>query len=374
MRFFYVFPINRNKVFFSSYEGAQFSCNPKYVFEYLRKEKPNLDYVYEYNDLENPPKGLKGVKLVKHNSFQYFKELLTSRVVITNSGVSGKIPIRKSQVNINTWHAGGAYKKQGKDIDSKINGANSVQIDYSSMQTDYFITCCKAQEDVMFSSLGIAYSKMKRFGMARNDIFFKSQIEKSKIINKVRKKFAISEDQKVVLYAPTYRGGLGNTTGINGENLDPQRLIDTLEKQFGGSWILMYRGHYHSNSPFLKGKIMDGSKYPDMQELLLLSDILITDYSSSIWDYSYMDKPCFLFTPDIKKYEGERDFYCPISKWPYPYAQSNDELESIIIGYQQSDQMKKNNLHHKELGDYQGAAASKLLSDFVLTHINRRIK
>ena len=117
----HVFPVDRNKVFFSAYEGKQIACNPKALFLYMKKR--GLDegkrIIWEYNGSSTAMKK-RHITTCRHNSLSYFYHIMTSRFVITNSGVTASIPLRKGQICVNTWHAGGAFKKFGADISGEM--------------------------------------------------------------------------------------------------------------------------------------------------------------------------------------------------------------------------------------------------------------
>jgi CDP-glycerol glycerophosphotransferase len=105
--------------------------------------------------------------------------------------------------------------------------------------------------------------------------------------------------------------------------------------------------------------VIDVSDYPDMQDLLCAVDVLITDYSSSIWDFSFTHKPCFLYAPDLEEYKSNRDFYTPIEEWPFPLAKTNQELIENIKNFDSKEYIGKVNKHHKELGSYETGHATE---------------
>lgn len=370
LRVFYIFPVNSKKIYFSSYEGKQFSCNPKYIFLKLKDlKKSELNYVYEYNGRNLPVELQKEIKIVKHNSFQYIVEIMTSKVIITNSGLTPKIPLRKSQILINTWHGGGAYKKSGKDLDREKNGSGKYYIELSERQTSYFLTNSQQFTQIIHSALGIELTKMINSGSPRNDLFFscdkKNHIHKAAIQSALN----LKNNSKLVLYAPTYRGKVGNVEKDPYESLDILLLLNTLHNKFGGTWMLLYRGHYFNPVSIHNNGSIDVSTYPDMQQLLCVIDVLITDYSSSIWDFSFTDKPAFLFVPDLEAYINDRDFYVPIDQWPYNYARNNLELQDIIQQYDPILQKQKNKKHHEMFKSYETGKATEMVVDLVLQNI-----
>ena len=102
-----------------------------------------------------------------------------------------------------------------------------------------------------------------------------------------------------------------------------------------------------------------------MQELLAVSDALITDYSSSIWDYSFTYKPCFLYCYDLASYKSERDFYIPIENWGFPIAENNSQLMNGILKFSYDLYLEKMKNHHKELGSYENGTATSTICDLI---------
>lgn len=370
LKVLYVFPVDKKKIFFSSYEGAQYSCNPRYLYEYFRaKTGNNLKYVYEYNGAKLPGELQQGVLVVRHNTFRYFREVMTAGVLVTNSGITAKIPLRKSQLHLNTWHGGGAYKKVGLDTSSDMNGSGSLFIKLSQRQTGAFLTSSRRFTEVMESATGLAPEKFKPFGMPRNDLLFRKPNRKKD--REIRQKYGLDPEEKLVLYAPTYRGRAGYREDTCGNGLDAAMVPDALKKRFGGRWRLLYRGHYFQHTSSESSGWTDVSDYPDMQELLAVVDVLITDYSSTVWDFSLTDKPGFLFVPDLEVYKKERSFYTPVEEWPYPAAVTNEALCQEILAYDEEGQRKRSRKHQKDFGSYEKGTATEQTAAFLLEHLGR---
>jgi CDP-glycerol glycerophosphotransferase len=321
-------------------------------------------YVWEYNANDR-----KDVKTVKHNSLKYIYHIMTSRVLISNTGISAVFPLRKSQMVINTWHGSGAYKKVGKDIDSKVNGTSDFRIRLSNKNLTYFVSGCRKFSEVMSGALGLDIDKFLPIGMPRNDLLIDSSSNAQK--DYLKEKIGIEKNYKIVLYAPTFRGATGNPDADN-FNLNIESLLVALSTRFGGEWVFAYRCHYSIKSQFKitdKQKSIDLSDYDDMQELLLIADFLISDYSSVVWDYSFTNKPCILYCYDIKRYEGERDFYVPIKQWGFPIAETKDELVNIILNFDNKIYAINMNNHHDNLGSYESGEATKKLCNLIVDNI-----
>ena len=359
-KLFWIVPLKSNKIFFSSYEGKQYACNPKAVYEELKNEKKSYCYIWEYNSYSIPDELKQNVTIVKHNSLSYFFHLLTAKYIITNSGISAAISLRKKQVCVNTWHGGGAYKKVGAVVDEKINGTDCKELAIMAKQTSYFLSSSREFTNVMEKSTFISQNKFLNIGMPRNDIFF-LPLKMEILRKKVRDYYNLSDDKKVVLFAPTYRGKSGN---MHYSTLIPDidNLTKALKNKFGGEWMVLYRSHYYKTTVENNPLVIDVSEYQDMQELLCLADVLITDYSSCIWDYSLIFRQCFLFVPDLEEYENERGgFYTQISSWPGIICKNDEELANKIFCYNRTEYIQKVESHHSSLVSYDKGTATKQL-------------
>ena len=358
IKLFYLFPINRRKVFFSSFEGKSMACNPKYIYNRLIKQHGDrLIYIWEFNGSQP-----KEVKTVRHNSLGYIYHIMTAKAIITNTGISAVFPLRNKQVCINTWHGSGAYKKVGRDIDAKINGTSDYMMKLSNKSTDYFISGCQKFTEVMSNAIMLEKEKFLPIGMPRNDFLVAGD---GYDIEEIKRKANIPNGKKIVLYAPTFRGTTGQAVN-EALKMDVQRVLSALSSRFGGEWIFAYRCHYHVKSAFAnEPNNIDLSQFEDMQELLAVSDVLISDYSSSIWDYSFTYKPCFLFCYDLVNYEKERDFYVPIEKWGFPIALNNEELIQSILGFDEKKYVEDMTNHHSDLGSYESGNATKDICDLL---------
>lgn len=352
MKVFFIFPIRRDRVMFTAYSGKQFSCNPKYIFEEMRSQEIDFEPIWAFSDLsqiENKPNS----KIVKYKSFEYIYYVLTSRVVVENFESWSLLPARKGQDVINTWHGGGAYKKVGVDR-KDARSFNDKLLKYKNNRITLYLSSGEAFTKMTIRDSFNYSGEVASVGMPRNDIFFK---ENELVKNNIRKKLGL-DDQKVLIVAPTFR-----TKSINDmTDLDFDKLITVLINKFGGEWVVLFRSHYYEKiqERDFTTSVIDVSRYPDMQELLLISDILITDYSSSMWDFSLKQGPVFLYSTDLEKYnKDEREFYTPIESWPFSYSSSFTRLNSTIdnfdLSYYKDSVMK----HHQDLGSFEKGDASQ---------------
>ena len=172
-------------------------------------------------------------------------------------------------------------------------------------------------------------------GLPRNDIFFNRTEE---FIAGIRKKLNVPPDNKIIMYAPTFRDNPAILADVY--KFNAAKLTETLKKKFGGKWTLLIRLHPNvawvnlSNNIFGNAEnIINVTKYPDMQELLVVSDVLISDYSSSIYDFMILHKPVFIFAKDFDSYPKERGFKQLYFDLPYKINRTEDELLDCIKNF-----------------------------------------
>jgi len=362
---FYIFPINKKKIFFLTLKYGRFFCNPKYILIDLYEKVPELKYFWG-SDLKSPELSkYSNVKVVKRRSLFLVYHILTAKVVIHNTHLRSFLPFRNEQIMINTWHGGGAYKRVGSEVELRLLESEGFwrkkqkRRSFLIQKTSYFISSSKVFSDAIHEDLNIPYNKFLPIGMPRNDLFFRNNKD---FISLLKKKMNISLDIGIILYAPTYRGIHSFLESQEIIKLDIDKVRNTLKRKFKKDFLFLFKGHPSFQRVNLYcDETIDVSSYVDMQELLLIADVLITDYSSSIWDFSLTKKPGFLFTPDLDQYKEERRFYTPIEEWPYPFARTNEELCDNIMNFDQSKQEAKIKKHHEDLGSYeQGTATQKV--------------
>lgn len=364
---FWFFPIKHNCIIFETYSGKQISCNPLYIYRYLKVHYPDMKLIWA---VKKKIKSTECDQYIIYNSFQYWYYLLTAKAFITNNTPQGYLPFRKTQLTISTWHGGGAYKKIGVSISqSKYMYKTGEMI---AANTSHVISSCKAFENAFNQGYLIDYSKYLKTGMPRNDIFF-DQNKMHKTSNKVRINLGIHKDDFIVLYAPTWRKSFKNP--IFDFVLDCNRLTTAIKHKYAiDNIVLLFRGHHLLNKLLEEQlivfpKILNVSSYPDMQELLCSADMLISDYSSTVWDYSFTYRPCFLFVPDLQEYKNDQGYYTPIEEWGFPMAESNEELVNKIQNFDANNYRQSMELHHKKLGSYENGKATQLFCEFLMKEI-----
>ena len=352
---FYIFPVRKNRILFSSYEGLSYTCNPKYIFQDLYDHYGNkLQYIWCLNDPSLlPERYVKNVHTVKFLSLKYLYYLLTSKVIISNLGIEPFVPKRKSQIFINTWHGGGAYKKVNSDL-AVFSKAQSFYVrklrEIRRRETDLFISSSEAFTNVASKDFHIDIESFVNTGMPRNDILINcDQNNINRIRNSISELYNLPAHALWILYAPTFRGTYREQQHIDNQIVNP--IVErAFADKFGKEVVILNRAHISKDKSSLElpDSCIDVTSYSDMQELLLACDVLVTDYSSSVWDFSMTGKPGFLFVPDLETYLKTIGFYTPLDKWPFPYAKSINELCDLIKNYNPKEANDKI-LYHKNL-------------------------
>lgn len=365
LRIFYLIPLKK-RIVFEAFSGKQITCNPYYIYCYMQKQYPNYEYIWCYNK-----KGEKTIHCVPKNSFKYIYYLLTSAVYITNDTIPQYIPFRKKQMVINTWHGGGSYKRVGTELGEKCNWYNRLNLKRTSQSTTYFLSSSEVFTEAAPKSFLIPSEKILPIGMPRNDIFFNQQ-QMEEANRKVRSLYNIPVESFIVLYAPTFRA----TDFI--PQPDFTSITKAIKKRFKTKHVyFLLRAHHRMCSLYTDKQkescIINVSSYPYMQELLCTADILISDYSSCIWDYSFTFKPCILYVPDLSQYQSDRDFHKPIETWGFPIAQTNEEIINIIQNFDNPSFKKNMENHHSTLKSYEKGKATKLISQQIILHLNHYV-
>ena len=368
-------------VLFNSF-GGQYNDNPKYISEMLHKHAPQVT-IYWTKSNKGRDTFPDYAKIVEMGSGEYQKLVNTAAVVVDNhtglrSNICKKNKLatcfllwltnkkKRGQLNISTWH-GTPLKKIGMDEPGNRNSC------FYFCSTDYMLSGCSYTSIALRSAFGKDL-KIKEYGTPRNDLLFKDNVSKDEL----KRKLGIPLNKKVLIYAPTFR----NNPDISGfrqmESIDYLLLLRELEHKFGGEWCFVFRVHNLvldklNNTQLIKygDSIINGNLHDDMAEYLFCSDLLLTDYSGSLFDFSLTKRICILYTPDLEEYaNNERGFYMPISKLPFPIAKNFDEVIDAIRSFDE----KKYKL---EIDDFlkllenkeDGHASERVVSD-ILSFLN----
>ncbi|MCR5047387.1 MAG: CDP-glycerol glycerophosphotransferase family protein [Saccharofermentans sp.] len=304
-------------ILFNSYAGRKFDDSPKAIFDVMKNDHRFSDYriVWAFHN----PEKYDGINKIKTDGLKYFVTALKARVWVTNSSVERGLNFTgKNTLYFNTWH-GTPMKKMGTDIDK----ANTSFGSKGKNHTDIMMSQGRFETDIFSRAFGISKDKFLEAGLPRNDILADHSDEYR---SQIRRNLGIEAGKAVILYAPTFREyekdenyGVVMAPPID-LNLWQESLPDC---------VLLMRAHYEVS------KVMDikdnefvrnVTSYPDINDLYIAADILISDYSSVFFDYSITGKPMLHFTYDYDKYSSKRGMYFDIRD----YINGADSQEGVI--------------------------------------------
>lgn len=324
-KIFSLFPIDNKKIVVSNYNGKGYGDNPKYIIDFIinnHKNKYKIVWlVNEIKDLDFPSDVIK----IKNESLRAIYELSTAKIWIDNTTKRFSPPKRKKQFYIQTWHAGIGMKKVG--IETKnVDKAYLKSVKKDNRKIDAFISNCKYRTEIYRNSF-MYTGKIIEQGIPRNDFLVNNSYDIKKIKSNLK-----LDDEKIILYAPTYR----KDSIVETYSLDLERMKRVFENKFGTKCVVLVKLHPYISSfsyNFDNKNILNVSKYSDIMELLAISDVVISDYSSLIFDYSITRKPVYLFVPDLDDYIKKEGLNFKMEELPFIYAKTNDELEEAIINF-----------------------------------------
>ncbi|ONI37913.1 hypothetical protein AN639_06775 [Candidatus Epulonipiscium fishelsonii] len=359
---YYFYPVKNNKIVVSNYAGKGYGDSGKYIVEEIRKRNLLVDVVWIVDKNESDKIELPNfIRKVNYGSLKHIYEMSTAKINIDNCRKYIDFNKKSEQVYINTMHSMLPLKKVERDAENNLSKSYIKWAKRDSKKIDYMVSSSKFKTKLIKKSYWYD-GKVLNIGLPRNDVLYK---DTNSIKITVAKNLNISEDKKILLYAPTFR----NDTNLGTYNLDYNMLLDTLRKKYDTSWTILIRLHHNISSKNEELKtsdnIIDVTNYEDMQELLIYADILITDYSSCMFDFSLMKKPVFLFAPDIKEYTQERGFYMNLNELPYPIAQTNMQLKNMINDFKSYKYKNDLIIFNKKVGLYKGGYSSKKIVDLI---------
>lgn len=331
-------PVRKKTILFASYGGRNFDDSSKSLYDTICNDSFFDDYTliwaFVNPDDYDIPRGIK----IKIDTPAFFKALIYSKVWISNSGMDRNIDLNlKRTIKIETFH-GIPLKKLGCDQNSGILGNHTVKGPLDSKT----IRCANSEYDreIFERIFNASKDAFLMCGLPRNDELYKYTDEDKK---RIKENLKLADDKKVILYMPTYREYLMNEK--NEIYIKPPINLDYWEKELGDDYIVLFRAHYAVNASLgLKESsfIRDVSRYSSVNELYCVADLLITDYSSSFFDYSILEKPMFCFAYDKEEYEEKRGLYLKLEETlPCRINKTEKELIDDIKSINYEDAVRK---------------------------------
>jgi CDP-glycerol glycerophosphotransferase (TagB/SpsB family) len=298
-----LFPINHNKFAFASFRSNHLDGNLHYIYNELKNTNKNYTFVFLFGKYRNN-NPINHLMYMAHMIRAIF-HLATSRYFFIDDYY---LPVylvnpRKGTDIIQLWHAAGAFKKFGHSTVGKPFGPSVEYIKHINIHSNYNKVFVSTDEVIPFyqEAFGMSPKDIYAMGLPRTDYFFETQ-KHLMVKNRFFKEFPELKNKKLVLYAPTFRG-----KGSLNEVLD----FKVLKKILGDEYAVIVHLHPYmsENIDNIRGFVYHINNKYSIEEILILTDILITDYSSIIFDYSILSRPIAFYAKDLEAYRKERDFY-----------------------------------------------------------------
>ena len=320
--------INPRKVVFESFEGRGYNDNPRYISEKLHELCPEAEIVWIFRpETIQTVQAPDYVKRILPLSWSGLREQATARFWVDNFRRTANLYLDpEKQFYINTWHGDRGFKRVGDDNDKLIKTPVmrmekhcSMMIAGSEFGANNYRTAFHMTGEILMD------------GCPRNDLLLRNDPAQAA---EIRGRLGIAPETGILMYAPTYRDNRNRDRARQDATLDIPRTLDFLESHTGRRWVCLCRTHYLSFGMNVSDdpRIIPASDWPEMAELLLVTDMLITDYSSCGADFTLLRRPMFLYQADVDEYLNQsRHFYFPMEESPFLIAHSQEELEKLIL-------------------------------------------
>lgn len=346
-------PVKNNVIMFESSNGRNYTGNPRYIYEEMIKQGLDKKYKCVWSltdtDIIIPGNCLK----IKRPGAKFLFYSLRSKFWIFDSRHQYYLKKNDDTEYIQTWH-GTPLKKLALDMD-KVNNSETIDIEEykeefkkNTSVWDYLISQ-NSYSSKIFKRAFAFDGEMLEIGYPRNDILINENNETK--INEIKERLNILyEGKKIILYAPTWRDNEFHKSGIY--KFATEMDFDAMQNALSDEYVLIVKFHYlvkeKINWDKYKDFIIECNEMWDIHELFLISDILITDYSSVMFDYALLNRPILFFTYDLEFYRDNlRDFYFDINSVPGPLLGTTEELIDFIKNNSKEDYFKKYNTKYQ---------------------------
>ncbi|MCM3668083.1 CDP-glycerol glycerophosphotransferase family protein [Mesobacillus maritimus] len=330
-KFLGMLPADKKLVVFESFLGKQYSDNPRAIYEYLKENHPEYKlywsadkkYLRNFKD--------KDINFVPRFTIQWLFIMARAKFWVSNSRLPLWIPKPNHTVYLQTWH-GTPLKRLAADMEEvHMPGTNTVKYKKNFLKEasnwDYLISPNSYSTEIFRRAFQFDRTMIES-GYPRNDYLY--QANNQETIAALKERFGIPEDKKVILYAPTWRDD--QFYGKGKYKFDLELDLYKLREELGDEYVIILRMHYLVAENFDLGPHVgfayDFSNYEDIRELYLVSDLLITDYSSVFFDYANLRRPMIFFVYDIDNYRDKlRGFYFDFEEQaPGPLTKTTEEV------------------------------------------------
>lgn len=315
------------KVMFESFGGLQYSDNPRAISERMHEMYPDYRIIWTRKRMEDTYNVIPDyVSYVDTHTLRYYIQLWTSIAFVTNTNIGISQKKRNGQLFVQTWHADRYFKKVLFEAEPTPVDRRAI---CDEIVTDIALAGSKFGVESYHSAFHY-HGKILNYGCPRNEKMLNmTDVEKRKVLSRL----GVGENEKILLFAPTFRD---NSLGKQSALIDLSELEKAVRQRFGGNWRTVVRGHLGTKIEQADAisEHIDATDYPDMTDLLAVTDFLVTDYSSSILDYYLTGKPSVLALFDIKEYKRYcRSFKVDPRDTPFICAHTQTELVNKVLNY-----------------------------------------
>lgn len=357
-------------ILFCSFGGRNFNDSPKAVYDEIcsREEFEDWRLVWAFvePDKFTIPRGDK----VKVDTFSFFKTLITSKVWVSNSGMDRGVDLITDKIiRVETWHGTPLKRICGEE---NQNTFGTKPIEYKGPIDTSAIRCSQSDFDreIFARIFHASKESILLSDLPRNDELLTYTPER---LYEIREYLGIAVKKKVILYTPTYREYLINENSQN--YIAPPIDLDKWEKELGERYVLLIRAHYAVSAALgIKENsfVKNVSSYSSLNDLYAISDMMISDYSSTYFDYAILDRPMLCFAYDKEEYEEKRGLYLNMEEdLPCKVCKSEDEVISEILNMDLIAAIEATKAFHKKYAPYAGHA-SGMVVDKILFKLGRQ--
>lgn len=327
--FFGLFPADRKLVLFESFFGRQYSCNPRAIYEYMAVHRSGYQLVWSAAPGHEQLFASRHLVYVRRYSLKWLFLMSRAGFWVTNIRYPDWFRKPAHTVYLQTWH-GTPLKKLALDLNS-YSDTYKKQFVRDSAMWDMLVSPNRYSSQIFTRAFNF-HGEMLETGYPRNDVLY--QKNKPEPIRKIRERCGIPYGKKVLLYAPTWRDD--QNLGNEHYRYEPVLNLAEMKHVLGERYVVLLRLHYlvadQMDLSALDGFAYDVSDYEDIRDLYLITDVLITDYSSVFFDYANLKRPMIFFTYDIENYRDQlRGFYFDfVREAPGPMVTTNSQLINAI--------------------------------------------
>lgn len=361
--------VKQGRVMVVCRNGMAYNDSPRAIAEYLLSHHSADFEVFVALESPESVEVPSSVKKVRIWSLEYLYLQATSQFFVSNLYADFMAAKSLGQYYIQTWHGAAGIKKIGFDAEAKgsTNFLNSL-LQEEARRMDLWLSGSTLQTKIFRQSMGLS-APCQEEGLPRNDGFFDASVM-ADARQKVYRYAGLSDETRTVMYAPTFR----DNESAEYVGFDVQKVLGAFRERFGGSWKVLLCGHPKLRAMFSRDQIkgmtdpdvIDVFPYPEIQDVCMAADALITDYSSIEMDFMLTRRPQFQLIPDLEG--NERGFYVAPQELPFPLATDEDGLVEAIAQYDEElyqrelDVFMKNRVGLRE----QGSACSSVV-EWMLT-------